>query len=226
MRSAGRLFALAIAWVLVTAAALSPAAEGEVSAPDLSGVDLSGDWYVLIHYKDDDSADKSITKFLDLAWSIEQTANTMTWEEFPYVMFSGDTDLYRRHAMKEHLPWEPDESGWKRIRESFGVSSRAMKRKRLTGSVGEGYESLPPLTTGGFNTMTFTQSWRVRFAKERIRIEIVDSLGGVGFEEMEGATVYEITERKAPDELRGRYDRDTRHGTFRMVRSKEREVVK
>ncbi len=226
MRFPRSLAALVITWVLATASAPSRGAEGDSPGTDFGDVALSGDWYVLIHYKDDDSVDKSITKFRDLVWSIEQTPNTMTWEEYPYVMFSGDVEMYRRHAMKEHLPWEPNESSWKRIRESVDVSSRAMKRKRLTGSVGKGYESLPPLTTGGLNTMTFTQSWRIRFEKERIRIEIVDSLGGIGFEEMEGATRYEITERKAPDELRGRFDRDTLHGTFRMVRSKERKVVK
>jgi hypothetical protein len=219
------LSALAVALQLV----ISPALGEETEPPStgkLSEIDLSGVWYVLIHYKDDDSVDKSITKFKDLVWSIEQTPNTMTWEEYPYVFFSDDAELYRRHAMQKHLPWEPTESNLARLRESVKVSSRAVKRKRLTGSVAEGYSSLPPLETGGFNTMTFTQNWRVRFGDERVAIEIVDSLGGVGFESMEGATVYEINEQSSPGELRGRFSRDTLHGTFRMVRSKERKVVK
>jgi hypothetical protein len=219
------LSALAVALQLALLPAFGEETE-PASGKDLSEIDLSGAWYVLIHYKDDDSVDKSITKFKDHVWSIEQTENTMTCEEYPFVVFSTDTELYRRAAMEKHLPWEPDESGWASVRESVEVSSRAMKRKRLTGSVEEGYSSLPPLETGGFNTMTFTQSWRVRFAEDSISIEIVDSLGGIGFESMEGATLYEINEQLAPGELRGRFNRDTLHGTFRMVRSKERKVVK
>lgn len=201
------------------------AADADPSAPQL-GTDLSGDWYVLIHYKDDDSKDKSITKFKDIVWSVQQTPNTMTWEEYPFVVFPANVELYRRNAMQKHLPWEPDDRGWERIRQAVEVSSSAMIRKRLTGNPEEGYRSLAPLEVGGFNQMTFTKNWRVRFEKARIRIEVVDSLGALGFEGMEGATVYEVTERVGADELRGRYDRETLHGTFRMVRAKERRVVR
>ena len=150
----------------------------------------------------------------------------MTLEEYPYVVFSEDAELYRRHAMREHLPWEPDKSTWDRLRDEIRVSSRAMKRKRLTGSVEEGFSSLPPIRTGGFNTMSFSTTWRVTFGSETVRIESVDALGGAGLDGMEGATLYAITARPGPDELTGRFDRDTLHGTFRMVRSKERKVVK
>jgi hypothetical protein len=200
------------------------AADTEVA--DLSKVDLSGNWYVLIHYKDDDSVDKSITKFKDLVWTIEQRSDSMSFEEYPYVIFSENQELLRRHSMIQHLPWEPDDSTWERIREEIGVSARAMKKKKLSGSGADGYSSSAGPKTGGFTTMTFETTWRVRFAPEKIRVEIVDVLGGAGLEGMEGATVYEVRERRGADELRGRFDRDTLHGTFRMVRSKVRKVVK
>jgi hypothetical protein len=222
LRSLGAVSSLLLAGSLAWASG----EKGEASPADLSGVDLSGEWYVLIHFKDDDSTDKSIVKFRDHAWSIEQTANTITWEEYPFLVFPEEQKLQRRHAMIEHLAWEPNARWWARLRESIEVSSRAMKRKRLTGAAKEGFASLPPLDTGGFKTMTYTENWRVQFEEKRIRIEIIDSLGGVGFEGMEGATVYQITERAASDEFRGRFDRDTWHGTFRMVRAKERKVVK
>jgi hypothetical protein len=198
----------------------------DTEAADLSKVDLSGNWYVLIHYKDDDSVDKSITKFKDLVWTIEQKSDSMSFEEYPYVMFSENQELLRRHSMIQHLPWEPDDSTWERIREEIGVSARAMKTKNLSGSVADGYSSSAGQKTGGFTTMTFETTWRVRFAPDKIRVEIVDVLGGAGLEGMEGATVYEVRERRGADELRGRFDRDTLHGTFRMVRSKDRKVVK
>ncbi len=219
------VFRCALRTLLVAPLLLGAAGDDAPTESPLSGVDLSGDWYVLIHYKDDDSVDKSIRKFKDIAWSIQQTENTMTWEEYPYVVFPDGVEFYRRAAMQNHEPWEPHETQWKRIREAVEVSSRAMKRKRLTGSRREGFSSLPPITTGGFNTMTYTTTWKVAFDPERIGIVVTDSLGGSTFEGMEGSTRYAITERVGSDELRGRYDRDTLHGTFRMVRSKERRVV-
>jgi hypothetical protein len=216
-----RLVALLVAPLLLG----SGEAEKDEASP-LQGVDLSGDWYVLIHYKDDDSVDKSITKFKDVVWSIQQTENTMTWEEYHYVMFPDGIEFYRRAAMENHTAWEPDDSLWDRIRVSVDVSSRGMKRKRLTGSRADGFSSLPPITTGGFQTMTYTTTWKVAFKTEQVRIEVTDSLGGSSFQGMEGATLYEVTTLESPDEFTGRYDRDTLHGTFRMVRSKERKVVK
>jgi hypothetical protein len=202
------------------------AASGEGSSePGLSAVDLSGDWYVLVHYKDEDSVDKSVARFRDFVWSIEQTRNSMAIEEYPNVIFSEDQELYRKAAMQEDVAWEPDPATWARIREELRVKSSATTRKRLTGGAEEGYSSLPALGTGGFRTMTFESAWRVTFKREAIRIEIVDSLSGGGLEGMEGSTVFDVLERPRDDELRGRYTRDTFHGTFRMVRSKGRRVV-
>ena len=224
-KSAPRCAALAFALTLLAAAAVT--AQQEAPGQDLRKLDLSGDWYVLVHYKDDRSEDKSITKFKDFAWSIEQTANTMTWEQYPYVMFDEDTELNRRHAMREHLAWQPEGSRLAALRRTVDVSSRAMTRKRMTGSVGEGFKSLPPLASGGFNTMTFTRNWDVRFEPQQIKIVVTDSLsGGGGLEGMEESIVYSVKEIADDGELRGSYDEENKHGSFRMLRSAERRVVK
>jgi hypothetical protein len=212
----------ALAWIS------SPAgAQDAAPGASLTEADLSGNWYVLVHYKDARSEDKSITKFKDFAWSVEQTANTLTWENYPYVVFSDAVELLRRHAMREHEPWEPDESTWELVKTSLDVSSRAQTRKRLKGSVEKGFKSLPPLGTGGFNTMTFTRNWVVDFKPQAINITIIDSLGSTGaLEGMEDSILYEITERVGPGEFRGTYAETNKSGTFRMVRSAERKVVK
>ena len=194
---------------------------------DFTGADLTGDWYVLIHYKDDRSVDKSITKFKDFAWSIAQREGGMTWESYPYVMFGDETELVRRSAMMKHKFWEPDERLWQRIKTTLNVSSRAAERKRLDGSVEKGFKSLAPIQTGGLNTMSFTRNWHVTFVPEKVNLVITDSLsGGIGLGGMEEDTVFEITERIDAGEFRGRWDADTKRGTFRMVRSAERKVVK
>jgi hypothetical protein len=223
MRKAG------FAFLVLAALALPGARVRAEDAPpsDLSRADLSGSWYVLIHYKDAQSEDKSITKFKDFAWTIEQTANTLTWEHYPYVMFPEDAELVRRQAMRGHTTWEPDAAQWAQLKTVLDVSSRALTRKRLTGSVAEGWKSLAPLGSGGLNTMSFARNWDVSMKPDKISIVIVDSLSGAsGLGGIEEATTYEIRERVADGELRGTYEEGSKRGTFRMVRSAERRVVK
>jgi len=199
---------------------------GSVGAADLSSVDLSGEWYVLVHYKDDKSEDKTLTKFKDFAWSVEQSPKKIIWMAYPYVLFNEDLEGVRREAMRRHLPWEPTPGLWDRIRSRIGVSSRAATKKTLRGSPADGFESLPPMGAGAANVMTFSVDWNVSFAPEKVRIQITDSLsGGSGLGGMEDSTVYEITEQVADDEFRGTYAESTKHGTFRMVKSEKREVL-
>ncbi len=220
MRIARVLLGIPLFLLLVAA---SEANEAEI---DFKKLDLSGEWYVLIHYKDQRSEDESITKFKDFAWSIRQTPGLRDWESYPYVLFSDELELIRRHAMIEHLPWEPDETAWKQIRDTLEVSARAMTKKRLRGSVPEGFKSKPP-GAGGVGTLTFSRDWDVRFSEAEIRIQVIDSLSGTqGLAGMEEATVFEIREQVAPDELRGRWQEGSRRGTFRMVRARQRRVVK
>ncbi len=218
---------LALCVVAALAASGASAETGDAPATDLTKVDLNGSWYVLIHYKDEQSEDKSITKFKDFVWTIEQTANTLTWEHYPYVLFPEDAELIRRQAMRGHTAWEPDESQWTHLKSAIDVSSRALTRKRMTGSVAQGWKSLAPLGSGGLNTMSFSRNWDVGFKPDKVSIVIVDSLSGAtGLGGIEEATTYEIRERTSPGEFRGTYEEGSKRGTFRMVRSAERRVVK
>ena len=193
-------------------------------AESLKSVDLSGDWYVLIHYKDSKSQNPSITKFKDFAWSIQQSADRIEWEHYPYVIFGEELELARRHAMTEHLAWEPDDATWQKIRKSIRVSSRAKTKKKLRGGIEAGYES-GSTGGGGLNTLTFSRHWSVGFQDAKITVKVVDSLsGGEGLASMEEATVYEIVERKSSDELRGTWREGSRKGQLRMVRSQNRRV--
>jgi hypothetical protein len=194
---------------------------------DFATLDLSGSWYVLLRFKDSKSADKTIEKFKDFAWAVEQTAQTLTWEYYPYVVFDEEAEQFRRHAMMNHKHWEPDAGQWKVIKDALPVSARAMSRKRMKGNLEAGFRSLPPLTSGGFNTMTFSRVWDVQYKPEKVQITIVDSLSGShGLEGMDEAILYAITERVDDGEFRGTYTESTKSGTFRMVKSKAHQVVK
>jgi hypothetical protein len=216
---AGRVIAPLFAGLLglLLLAGSAPAEE-----QDLSSLDLSGKWYLLIHYKDARSEDKSITKFKDFAWAIEQTEQRMVIQSFPYVLFTEGTELVRRHAMTNHLPWEPDETIWGLIRQSIRVGQRGATKKRLKGSLEEGFASRRGPSMGGLNTLSFERNWVVTFAPEKIRFEIIDSLSGSGgLEGMEESVFYEIQEQVSPDEFRGRYSEGQKSGTLRMVRTQK-----
>ncbi len=222
MRIARRILLVAPALAL-----LATGPQGVAPAQGLQSLDLSGEWYVLLHYKDSKSADPSITKFKDLSWSIRQDEQQIVWKENPYVIFDEGTEVERRYKMRAHEPWQPEGLVLGLLRKHVDVSERAERSKRLRGSVDEGFRSLPPISTGAANTLSFTRDWKLDFGEDKVRIVIVDSLGGSELlGEMEEATVFEITERGPDDELLGTYSEGTKSGTLRMIRSNERRVVK
>src|SRR5258706_2051805 len=196
-------------------------------AEDLSKLDLTGEWYVLIHYKDARSEDKSLTNFKDFAWSIQQEPNKLSVEEFPYVLFDEGTEEVRRAAMRGHTPWQPEGIVLDHLREHVDVSSRAARKKELTGDFASGMKSG---AAGGVKTgtMSFTRNWDVTWAPAAVRIKIVDSLGGGSamLGDMEEASSYEISARPAPDELTGTWSEGEKSGSLRMIRAKERRAVK
>jgi len=217
---------------LLLIAQATPGSAGPVQAESGDSVDLqrrnlTGEWYVLIHYKDDQSVDKTITRFKDFAWSVKQTAKGIDWQYFPYVLFSEEVEEVRRDAMTRPLPWEPDAALWQQIRQQIGVSPRATTRKHLSGNVHDGFKTGSGAVSSGRRTLTFSRNWDVRFEKSRIVIRILDALsGGAGLAGMEEATVFRIEQAVDDDEFRGHWHEGTRHGEFRMVRVRERKVLK
>jgi hypothetical protein len=196
-------------------------------ADDLSKLDLSGEWYVLLHYKDSTSEDKSLTKFKDFAWSIRQTPEKLEIDEYPYVMFDEGTEPIRRAAMRGHTAWEPEGLVLEALKQHVDVSTRAMRSKELTGSTAAGMKSAEA-ADGAVGTVSFTRNWDIVWAPAVVKITIVDSLsaGSGALGDMEEASVFEIVEQPSPDELRGRWSEGNKSGSLRMLRAKERRVLK
>ncbi len=219
----GRL-AGALCGLLVAALATTASAADET---DFTQLDLSGSWYVLIHYKDSRSEDKSLEKFKDFAWVIEQSDGKMKVEEYPYVVFDEGSEELRRFAMRSHKTWEPEGGVLANLRRNVDVSSRAMRKKKLEGSVAEGYKSRAPVSSGAL-TMNFSRSWTVDFSPAKVRLQIVDSLSGGSdmLGEMEEAIVYELTGSTEDGDLIGTYAEGTKAGTVRLFRANERRTIK
>jgi len=212
---------------LLTACALV-AAPAFARADDLSNLDLSGAWYMLIHYKDAKSEDKSLTKFKDFAWSIRQQADKLALDEYPYVLFDEGTEEIRRADMRGHKPWQPEGLVLDALLQHVDVSTRAMRSKELEGSTKSGMKSSAPGESSGGGTMNFVRNWDMTWSPTLVRISIVDSLSGGSsiLSGMEEASVFEITERPSEGELRGTWSEGDKSGSLRMIRAKELRVLK
>ncbi len=197
-------------------------------AEDLSNLDLGGEWYVLLHYKDAKSEDKSITKFKDFAWSIRQRADALEIDEYPYVLFDEGTEEIRRASMRGHKPWQPEGLVLDELSKHVDVSTRAMRSKQLAGSTKTGMKSLAPEGSGGAGAVSFVRNWDVTWSPDLVRVSIVDSLSGGStmLGGMEEAAVFEIKQRASVDELRGSWSEGDKAGSLRMIRAKERRVLK
>ena len=197
------------------------------AAADLSKLDLSGDWYVLILYKDARSEDKNLVHLKDMAWNVQQDAGKMTVTEFPYVVFDEGSEEIRKAAMRKHESWQPEGLVLDTLREHVDVSERAKRSKTLTGDVASGMKSESGGGKGGGKTVDFSRNWDVTWAPAKVQIQIVDSLGGSSMlGEMEEASVFSITGEPAPGELTGTWSEGEKSGSLRMIRAKEHRVVK
>ncbi len=219
MHTFGLIVLTACAWLAAPRFAL---------AEDLSKLDLTGSWYVLLHYKDAKSEDKSLTKFKDFAWSVRQSPTKLEIDEYPYVLFDEGTEEIRRADMRGHKPWQPEGLVLDELLLHVDVSTRAMRSKVLEGSTEAGMKSEAPDESSGGGTMNFVRNWDVTWAPTAVRVTIVDSLSGGSamLGGMEEASVFEIKQRPSPDELRGTWSEGDKSGSLRMIRAKERRVLK
>jgi len=215
--------------IAVVAAVLVLVSPGALRAEefDFRTLDLAGAWYVRIDYRDARSEDESVHKFKDWGWQIESTDKGLSVDEFPYVLFDDTVEAVRKQAMREHTGWAPEGRVLERLREGMRVSSRAATRKRLRGSVEEGFRTPSAAGGGGAMTLTFTRDWQLTFREGGLRIEIVDSLSGDSdlLGDTEEKIVFDIDQRVSEDELRGKYKEGPKAGTVTLVRSDRLEMV-
>jgi len=187
-------------------------------------LDLTGTWYVLVHYKDDVSGKPDATRWEDRIWVFSKSGDRLEWKDYPIVVFQDDEGRFERTRSgysRVGGAWEPNAGQLAQIQSGLEINLRGGKTKSLSGSDAAGWKSAPPSQPKGAGFVTYSEVWGVKDATGKPIFQRNESLGSAGMESLEGGTVFK-TESVAPGELRGSFERDgTRHGTFRMVRAGE-----
>jgi hypothetical protein len=217
------LYRAAIATALGTSVAVG-------AAPARAEVNLHGNWHVLVHYKDDASANPDTPRWDDRVWSFEPSGSRLRWMEWPLVTFSNETGRFERRATGQYARvmhfWEPNESQLGNIRQGLVVNDRGAKVKTLRKD-GDDWRSTGRARVATALTITYQENWIVESAGDLpvfIREEV---LGPAGADRLEGRTEYRTQEiQQGGDLLIGTYERDgTRRGSFRMMRAGERRKL-
>ena len=220
---AGRALALlcscAAAWLPAPAHAAAP-------------LELSGTWYVLVHYTDSESANPSRVHWEDRIWVFERKGDTLEWKDYPIVVFDDESGRFEKlggnRASRVLGAWEPSPAQQAEIAHGLQYNTRGSKTKTLRGSDARGWRSAAPEAAPSASVLTYSETWSIEGLPAKPVFLRDDALGGGRAESLEGRTQYRV-EEISPDasELRGSFDRDGAcRGSFRMMRSGTAEVVR
>jgi len=194
------------------------------AAPAASAVDLTGTWYVLVHYKDDASGKPDALRWEDRIWTFEHRGDELVWKEYPIVVFQDDDGRFERSRTGYSRvvgAWEPNATQRAQIESGLEVNTRGSKEKVLRGSDAAGWKSVGSAQPKNANVITYTETWGLGNAAGKPVFLRNESLGSAAMESLEGGTRYETQSvAEGGSELAGSFERDgSRHGTFRMVRA-------
>jgi len=217
------LRALACALVLSGCAGGNGGEPSSAAAPTAEWYE--GEWYVLIHYRDDDTPDLEQVQWEDRVWRFERRGRQLAWTEFSSPAFADDRGRYETleggEVGRTLGAWVPSEAQLAEIAAgALGLDTHGARTKSLRGSASAGFASAGELRSESTSVIGYHERWSVRDLGALPIFERDDSMGSGRTERMEGRTRYATTEI-SPDrrELRGDYARDgVLHGRFRMLR--------
>jgi len=187
-------------------------------------VDLSGTWYVLVHYKDDVSGNPDVLRWEDRVWVFERNGDRLEWKDYPIVVFEDDEGRFERSRGRYSrvlAAWEPSPGQLAQIQAGLEINERGSKKKTLVGSDAAGWKSTASSQPQSANIVTYTEAWGIQNPATKPVFLRSETLGSAGMESLEGGTRFETQSVAAGGaELRGSFERDgSRHGTFRMMRA-------
>ena len=207
------------------AQAVPEAAASEAAAEAPGSLDLLGSWFVLIHYKDEATANPDAERWADRLWTFEMKGSRLHWTEYPMVIFVDGAGRFERlgtnRASRLLQHWEPSERQLAEIAAGLQVNSRGSKSKSLKGSSGAGYRTIGGLRVQSASVIGYHEDWYIEPGEAGPVFMRDDILGSARAENMEGRTRFSTQAISEDGQvLSGRYTRDGRQeGTFRAMRA-------
>ncbi len=196
-------------------------AAGPAAADQSEAIDLQGTWFVLVHYRDEATANPDSIRWLDLVWRFARKGQRLEWTEHPLVVFEDPAGRFEARGGNPRArvlaAWEPNEQQMMTIREGPRVNARGHKSKTLRGSDEKGWNSARPRVQASAAVLGYHERLRVEGLMDKPVFVREDMLGNAS-QRSEGRTRYEVSEvLDGGNTLLGRYERDgIKHGTFRM----------
>lgn len=212
---------------------------GTLATPDLAAAkkkrgesNLEGTWFIVIHYKDENTANPDSTRWLDRVWNFSMTGSRLLWTEYPIVVIddtSGRFEAIKGNPRSRVLEgWEPSPSQLEDVMSGPRVNTRGSKSKTLKGNDKKGWKSSGRNTVASASVVGYQENWSIQGAPGGRTFLFDEIFGNAVQGSTEGRTTYSESRVSSDgDEIRGSYDRDgTRIGTFRMIRTANIRALK
>jgi hypothetical protein len=188
-------------------------------------LDLSGTWYVLIHYRDGAADRPEAEQWEDRVFCFERRGAELQWTEYPIVVLEDESGRFSSSRggpeMRSFGAWEPSPGQWAELREGPRVQERGVRSKALVGSDAEGWRTPKRSGPVSASVITYSTELRIEGLDGLPVLTQSDAMGSLRTGSLSGVTRFATT--AVEDEagvLIGIYERDAaRRGSFRMTRT-------
>lgn len=220
-RSRPGLRSLCLALAIATVLGLSLSGRSAHAEP----LDLTGTWFVLIHYRDPGTANPDATRWKDFVWVFTQRGSRLEWTQYPIVVFDDDSGRFEtlgdNPRSRVLAGWEPDAAQLQTLADGPQVNPRGKGTKSLRGSDAQGWKSVSRMVATSASVLGYQENVSIEGLNDLPRFVREDVVGNALSSSKGGGTRYEVESvEQGGQQLRGRYERDGRQkGTFRMWRT-------
>lgn len=198
---------------------------GTGAATAQEAIDVTGTWFVLIHYSDPESAHPEATRWKDLVWVFARKGTRLEWTEYSIVVFEDPTGRFEAIAGNPRSRvlkgWKPTLAQLETLEKGPRVNPRGSRVKTLSGSDARGWRSSGRRPQMSASVMGYHETLSIEELAGLPVFKRSDSVGRGHSEQAGGTTRYQVTEvRLDGSRLVGLYDRDGRlEGRFEMRRT-------
>ena len=200
------------------------AGNGRAGGPALE-TEWTGDWYLLVHYRDPQGVDPEQVFWEDEIWRFVPTPGGIRWTRHPHAAFEeGDgrsIQLPSGERGQSLGAWWPNPKQRAEIEAGLSLDPFEMKSKPLERQRGGGYRSRSRTGGGSASSVAFVSEWSIEWTPKGPVFRERDTLASGRAESAQGEAIFQ-TESVADNghAMRGEFRRDGRfEGQFWLWRS-------